>query len=196
MKDDIKNLWPGARVVCMASGPSLHADDVDLVRETGLRTIVVNTTYAIAPWADVLYAMDSAWWATHGKDVTHFSGLKLCAAQAAERHGAKQITGTGAIKAAGNSGAGAIVLAAYTGASEIILLGYDCKKADDGKVHWHGDHPKGLTNATSLNRWPAQMDKARHEAMRTAKRIVNCSRDTALTCFERAKLEDVLCSRS
>ncbi len=193
MKDELKGLWVGQRVVCMASGPSLHADDVDKVRDSGLRTIVVNTTYTIAPWADALYAMDTAWWAVHARDVTLFRGMKLCAAQAAERHGAKFISGTGAVKAAGNSGAGAIVLAAHMGASEIILLGYDCKKADDGRVHWHGDHPKGLTNGSSLLRWPAQMQKAGAEAMRTVKRIINCSRDTALTCFERAPLEAVLC---
>lgn len=193
MKDDFKGWWLGQRVVCMASGPSLCEEDVNLVRSSGLRTIVTNTTYQIAPWADVLYAMDTSWWSVNEKAVKSFAGLKLAPSTAAQRHGATIINGTGLVKGAGNSGSGAIILAAYMGASEILLLGYDCKKSSDGRVHWHGDHPKGLTNGTSLQRWPVQMERAKHEAMRTAKRIVNCSRDTALTCFERAKLEDALC---
>jgi len=59
----VPRLWPGATVACLASGPSLTRADVALVRAQGLPTIVVNTTYQMAPWADVLYACDAKWWA-------------------------------------------------------------------------------------------------------------------------------------
>ena len=47
----------------IASGPSLTKEDVDAVR--GLNVIVINTSYWLAPWADILYACDGHWWDWH-----------------------------------------------------------------------------------------------------------------------------------
>src|SRR5690606_3786458 len=94
-----------------------------------------------------------------------------------------------------NSGAGAIALAAAWGARRIILLGYDCQYAA-GKRHWHGDHPKGTAgNASpqSVAKWPAQFrDLLPHVR---GIEIINATRQTALTVFARATLEDALCER-
>lgn len=88
----------------------------------------------------------------------------------------------------GNSGIGSIALAVYGGASKIILIGYDCQMTD-GKSHWHGDHPTGLANAVRINEWPVKFA----EFSKTVDvPIYNASRQTALECFERVKLEDVL----
>ena len=94
-----------------------------------------------------------------------------------------------AFNAYGNSGAGCISLAAQGEAKRIILLGYDCQKTDN-KAHWHGDHPPSLGNAGQINHWHEKFarqakDLGNHE-------IINCSRATALTCWPRANLEDVL----
>ena len=88
----------------------------------------------------------------------------------------------------GNSGIGSIGLAIYGGASNIILVGYDCQ-ITNGKVHWHGNHPNGLANATRLKDWPKTFAKF---AKTVTVPIFNASRLTALDCFERVKLEDVL----
>lgn len=87
-----------------------------------------------------------------------------------------------------NSGAGAIALAAHWGAGRVILLGYDSKVTD--KTHWHGDHPTVLGNAGAVGKWPAQFEQLKDEVKGV--RIVNCSRDTALTCFTRMNLDDAL----
>ena len=88
----------------------------------------------------------------------------------------------------GNSGIGSIALATHGGADKIVLLGYDCQETD-GKKHWHGDHPKGLANAVGIKDWPVKFA----EFAKTGKTpIFNASRYTALDCFERVRLEDVL----
>lgn len=70
------------------------------------------------------------------------------------------------------------------------MLGYDCKHAADGKRHWHGDHPKGLGNAGSVGKWPAQF---RDVAQRLhGVEIVNATRDTALTIWPQVPLEEAL----
>lgn len=89
-----------------------------------------------------------------------------------------------------NSGAACIALSADAGAARIILLGYDCQHTG-GKTHWHGDHPKKLGNAGSVGKWPAAFAALAKTIPATTK-VINCSRETALDCFPRAALEDVL----
>ena len=69
------------------------------------------------------------------------------------------------------------------------LSGYDCQHTG-GKAHWHGNHPKGLGNAGSVDKWPNQF---RMLAARLPNiKIINCTRETALNVFPRGTLEEVL----
>lgn len=104
------------------------------------------------------------------------------------------VRGTTRIHAMGskNSGAGAIVLAVTFGAKRIILLGYDCQHTG-GKTHWHGNHPRGLGNAGKVKEWPAQFEEIKKKF--SVVDIVNCTRETALSCFRRADLEAELCQQ-
>src|SRR5690606_12343680 len=103
-------------VVCIASGPSLAADDVEKVKawrqaKEGRGVIVTNTTFMLAPWADVLYAMDRAWWSKyHVEARQNFKGELVCAAERC--FGVRRVR----FKNGGNSGAGAMSLAAHWGA--------------------------------------------------------------------------------
>lgn len=146
----------------------------------------MNTTFRLAPWADVLYAMDRAWWDKHIAEVrARFRGLLATPVTAC--HGVHKIR----FDHQRNSGAGAVALAAHLGARRIVLLGYDGQKTG-GRAHWHGDHPAGLGNAGNVGRWPAQFaDLARKL---NGAEIINASRETALTCWPRAALEDALCA--
>lgn len=92
-------------------------------------------------------------------------------------------------KAYGNSGAACIAMAAQAGAKRIIMLGYDCQKTG-GKAHWHGDHPRQLGNANSINRWIPKFQELAKDHRHVE--IINCSRATALECFPRMELEDAL----
>lgn len=149
---------------------------------------MTNTTYQLCPWADVLYAMDRAWWKRYIDDVrSTFKGELACplsrcfsVPKVAFAHGE-------------NSGVGAIALAHHWGAQRIILLGYDVM-ATGGKRHWHGDHPKGLGNAGSMSKWPAQFGRLAKRLVGKVQ-VVNASRQTALKCWPRGTLEDLLCER-
>lgn len=137
------------------------------------------------PWADLLFAMDRKWWERYlGQVEREFAG---------ERVSGLSIRGVQRIhrrfQTFGNSGAAVIALAIDRGAERVILLGYDCQHTD-GKRHHHGDHPKGLGNAGSVHKWPQQFADVATK-YRDA-RIINCSRETALKCFPRAALEDVI----
>lgn len=178
-------------VVCIASGPSLTADDVELVRATGLATIVTNTTFRIAPWATVLMGYDEKWWRVHHKEVAaSFGGHRVSGMVDCKHFGARSLKVL-SFKPFGNSGAAAISLAVLAGSRRVVLLGYDCQHTG-GKAHWHGDHPAPLGNAGSVAKWPEKFRQVAAYARRRGCTVVNATRDTALDMFERAPLEEAL----
>jgi len=128
--------------------------------------------------------MDRAWWKAHIDDVRRV--FKGCLASSYPQQGEiRRLT----VVEHKNSGAGAIAAAVQAGASRVMLLGYDCQKTG-GRAHWHGDHPEGLGNAGSMDKWPRQFQRLA-DTLRGVE-ILNCSRETALTCFPRADLETAL----
>lgn len=189
--------WAGQTVVCIASGPSLTAADCDAVR--GQRVIVVNTTFQLAPWADVLYACDFRWW-----DRWHREARKVASGEfwtidkrAAEQYGLRRVESvpgggwvdSGAIKQGENSGFQAVGLAIAFGAARVVLLGYDMKPAANGRMHWHADHPRVNPVARKFPTWCAHFAQLAKESPVP---IVNATRDTALTCFPRVTLAEAL----
>lgn len=128
--------------------------------------------------------MDRAWWKQYGDEaIAKFSGDRV-APQTYPGARREKFSSTR------NSGAGAIALAAHWGARRIVLIGYDCQKTG-GRAHWHPDHPRGMGNAGSVDKWPAQfLDVARN--LRGIE-VINCTRETALVVFPRMPLEEALC---
>lgn len=193
--------WRGRTVFCLASGPSLTPDDVELVRRTGHPTVVTNTTFRLAPWADALFAFDAKWWATkdprtgltHAQETARdFAGRRFCRSALGTNYGVETLHASSWFRGSGNSGTCAVALALAAGAARIVLLGYDCTFAPDGRRHWHGDHPPGLGNCLSIARWPQQFKRVARDAKVAGVRVINASRRTALEAFERIPLEQVL----
>jgi hypothetical protein len=193
----VPRLWDGETVVCIASGPSLTPEDVEAVRGRA-RVIVVNTSYQIAPWADVLYAADAKWWKWH-RGAPTFAGRKYSITKESARWPGVVVLARGASSGlshdpsrlclGANGGYQAINLAVLLGASRIVLLGYDMAIGLDGKEHWHADHP----NPT---RSPYQTFRAAYPTLvepltAAGVEVINCSRRTALNCFPRAVITDL-----
>lgn len=91
----------------------------------------------------------------------------------------------------GNSGFQAIGLAYQLGAARIILIGYDMQHTG-GKSHRFGDHPKPLSNFVGANNLVKRFTPLADGLRRVGVPVYNCTLETALQCFERANLEDVL----
>jgi len=96
------------------------------------------------------------------------------------------------VQAYANSGGFAGSLAMLAGAARILYLGLDCKPAADGRRHWHGAHPPGLGDAVSMPVWSVEIQRLAGDARNEGVEVINCSRDTALTCFPRVPLEAAL----
>lgn len=208
----VPRLCDGGTVVCIASGPSLTTEDVDYCRGKADRMIVVNDNYRLAPWADALIASDYRWWLWH-KGVPSFKQLRYATSRGvrelAKRGKWREIqilqnTGRDGLELKPNglkhglsTGYRAVNLAVHFGASRIFLLGYDMKRVGtDGtpererKEHWFGEHPnRSRSPFDAFRKCFATMVQPLAEL---GVSVVNCSRDTALECFPRADLRDVL----
>lgn len=176
-------------VVCIASGPSLTAEDCEFVRQSGYSTIVTNTTFRTCPWAGALFGFDIAWWLKYLDEVRSvFRGRLICGSRLAPKYGLEAV----ALDAYRNSGACAAAIALREGAARVVLLGFDAGLGPNGETHHHGDHPVALRNADSMGEWPRQFALLAKDAKRRGAEIVNASRRTALTCFPRVSLDDAL----
>lgn len=187
--------WAGRTAVVIASGPSLTAEDVYLVEAyraaQGGLVIVTNTSFRAAPWADVLFFHDWRWWEVHQAEVRQsFPGLKVTIAT---RRDPAVISLAGLdFDAYLNAGGGAISLALLGGCQRVICLGLDAQVGPQGQTHWHGSHPKPCGDAVSLPIWAEKFADLARVAQARGVPILNASRATALDCFPRVTLEEVL----
>lgn len=165
-------------VVVIGSGPSLTADDCDLIRKAGHVTIAVNSSWQAAPWANIVFAADEPWWDFNRPPDTMQKWTT--SKEAARKYRINRFCGT----MGANSGMQAISLALLLGASKIVLIGFDASLKNGS--HWHGDH-KHTSNPTpkSISQWKVQFSQ-----LPTRVPIINCSRYTELETFKRGVLED------
>lgn len=91
----------------------------------------------------------------------------------------------------GNSGYQAINLAYLWGAKRIILLGFDCKPVN-GKDHWFGQHDKRLTNTQPYQLWMNNFPKLAKDLLLQGVEVINCSPDSALTCFNKEEIGKII----
>lgn len=175
------------------------AEDASRIERAGLRAITVNSTWQIAPWADAHYSSDADWWAASlpkmrdrcsGELWTgHPSGglpsdIHVCPYRKGARGLYRQ---PGALAWGGNSGYCAIGLAYQFGARRVILLGYD----QQGE-HWHEDHPEPIRKPANFPMWAERFGELARDCEAVGVEVINASRETSLTCFRRATLEDAL----
>lgn len=198
--------WPDSTVAILASGPSMCRADAELVREwraadpTARRVIAINTTYQLAPWADVVFACDGAWWKLYGERVRSECTGQLWTQDRAmigeeriryieSRNSPGLSRKPGLVHQGQNSGYMAVGFAHQTGAARMLLLGFDMEGG-----HWHGNHPSPLPNPRPAIQkdWRASFVALARDLTAARIEVLNCSRRTALEEFARVALEEAL----
>lgn len=160
----------------LATGPTMSQAVADSVRGK-CKVIAVSDAYELAPWADAMVSADAAWW-REKKPV--FDGPRYTLAYVPDTEKVRDsIMGT-------NSGLLGLQVAVMMGAKRVILLGIDLHG-----THYFGPH-KTLKN-TKPHRM-AQFHKQFANYKPRGVEIINCSPDSRLECYPKARLEDVLAS--
>lgn len=192
--------WSGEACAIVAGGPSVTRDIVDSLRGK-LRVAVINNSYQLAPWADLLYAADDRWWETFHHNMI-FEGLKVSPSISAAKHfGLNYIDlvstedpqkhslsfEPGIIARGGHSGHQLLNLVIQFGVKHIALFGYDfCGE------HWHGLHKWPLRNPKNdrLPLWASRIDALCPSLIKHGIEVVNCSSISKLTAYPKMSLAE------
>jgi len=180
----------------IGAGESLNADDCDQVRRAGLKSIAINRSFELAPWADILYGCDGIFW-KHYREALDFAGLKVTQTVSAAKSFGLHLVDVdcqtfnhflpppGPIASGGHGGHQAINLALQLGAKRILLLGFDAVGS-----HWHGRHELPLNNPHPghFASWIAQFDAAVQSLEQFDAEIINCSPGSMINAFPKMTL--------
>lgn len=196
----MKGEWAGETVAVVGSGPSLRQRDVDRLRRRA-RVIVVNDSWRLCSWADMLYAADHRWWQYHdyvrqfqGQRVTQQSGPKQWPAEAAangltvlqSRNNPGFSEDPAVIHTGSNSGFQAVNIALLRGASRILLLGIDLYG-----THWFGEHPPALRKNSPHAMFRKAFAEAAAQLDYSSVSVINCSLLSTLECFPKRTVREV-----
>lgn len=207
------------RVVIVGSGPSLCQEDIDLLLDCDedTKVIVVNRTWRRIPTADMVYSNDHDWYESELRALENNGPELMVSGHDSfwdhpsityvpfDSHAVGLKARPGHISWGMNSGAAALSLAHLmtycegdgTETPEIALLGFDqqWQTQPDGTelARWHGGHLPHLQNRKpGFHRWATWFEQAARDFKERGQRVVNCSRETSLTCFPRLPLKDFL----
>ncbi len=200
--------WVARPAVVIASGPSLTAEDCELVRLARaadlVRVVSVSNAWKqTALWADQFFAADQRYWKAYaGKmmlaGVSKDRMVTCCNVSASIHHIARvraanrPSIGTYQLHTGGNSGFMGLNLAFLYGSRRIILLGLDCQPGPKGERHFDGDHPSPLVQVMPFKEWVHRFERAAPDLKKHGATVINCTRSSALTCFATGKLEEEL----
>ena len=195
--------WSGQVCVIVASGPSAKDEDLSKLKDK-CKFIVINNSWELAPWAEVLYASDGRWWSRNERVIREFAGLKYTQDRfAAQKWGLNLVAVTkgnydlatepGKIGVGGNSGFHAVNLACHFRPKRIVLVGYDM--TSENGLHWHPDHPRGtLSNPRegSLKRWRRILDNVAPAIAGLGIECLNASAKSALEAYQKVPLMEAV----
>lgn len=209
MKPDWYLDWSGREVAIIASGPSAKKAGIAALRGK-LPVIAIKENVELAPWADVVYGCDSAWWKKR-LGLPEFKGLKvswkgdnthppppypdLRLVDITVHKDDLIFEPLGRVGSGGNSGFQALNLAVQFGAKRILLIGFDMN--DRSGAHWYGrNYWPQANNPTEDNfrKWIRAFHVAAPKLKERGIEVLNASDSSALTFFRRCKVEEFVSS--
>jgi len=210
-------MWKGYRCFILGGGPSLRGFDYRLLK--GEFTIGTNKTFMVFD-PTINYSMDLRfydWLRADNNDNSYdkgvmrtrwaeYKGIKVFPKPVRSFVFSDDISPINRIKErtisfdlqkgiylGNNSGFGAMMLAVALGANPIYLLGMDMKVSGD-KTHWHSGYATQPANklAIRLSKQCKMFAKFASDLERNGIKVVNLGPDSAMDCFPKDTLENVI----
>lgn len=186
------------RCFIIGGGPSIARMDLSPIKQEFV--IATNEAFRLGKWISLWFFSDSDIFKNHRQDIEKWPNRIVSCSGAAKNN--KKIEYYQRCKqhmicfepsklafpsGMANSGATAINLAIREGFDTIVLLGFDMK-AVDGRHHYH-DYYKKSPREDAYSRFMLHFEAIAEE---TDKTILNATPDSALNCFPKIVLKDIL----
>lgn len=167
--------------------------------------ISTNVAFMLGEWITATYFCDAQFFRNYKNDLLKFRNLKITCVNHIDRHLLPETTNIKRLKRDykpglsfrpdtiawnKNSGAAAINLAVLAGAKRILLLGFDMR-LQEGRTHWHNVYSMKTPNP-SFKRFLERYPEIAKDAKKAGVEILNISPDSALDCFPKLSLKEVL----
>jgi len=183
-------------VFIVGGGPSLIK--FDWSRLALKNVIAVNRAYEVLPNAGHIFFSSLFFWGHHKRCLLDHPATKVTTSTAV-RHVSVEVYGTDRSKGLStlqrslcvgkSSGQAAINLATLLGATRIVLLGFDMCTLD-GRHNWHGGYAVSKTVDYAERR--DALDTLSETLADRNIDVINCSKISELTCFNKKTLDEVL----
>lgn len=196
------------------SSPSVYSPYMSAIHNR--HVIGINIAYMIGEWIDIILFGDNRFFLAHRAGLAAFPGIVIgCHPKAARydwvKHMARDRNHPRGISPDANkvswnynTGAAAISIAANSGVSRIVLLGFDMKRDEKDKGHWHDlyktlpptrrarkDRGRDRRGAPYLRHLRGFPDIAK-DAKRRGITIINASPDSAIEQFKKITVKQLL----
>ncbi len=191
MKIDLPEIFKGKTVYVVGSGESLKGFDFERLRDRNV--IAVNNVWEYVPFAQVLVTLDSGWFTRNKPKLHKFTGIRIM--KCGKGHpGWNYFIDQGMtedkliLRNATNSGFYAMVAALKLGATKVYLLGFDVTWK---KQPYFYDIPQVEVDQyrNGMHRKDAHL---RYFEYYKDYNIINASPDSAITCFPKCSLNEIL----
>ncbi|WP_409188437.1 hypothetical protein [Bradyrhizobium sp. RDM4] len=195
--------WQGETAFLVGGGPSVAGQD--LARLRGRRVIAINSSYALLPFADILFFGDLRWWNDHKDRLDGFAGrIVTCRKNPGGLKGLRRevfelerqnppglALHRSRVIFRRTSYAAAINLAVHLGCAEIVALGLDGKRDAKGRAHHHAPH-RWPTKPACWAEQLAELATLVEPLQQLGVRVRNASPGSAVELWPHVDLEDIL----
>lgn len=201
--------WKGSRCFVIGGGPSITGFDFERLR--GEKIIAINKAYEYCDFADIMFSMDSRYYngivrgflgSKAKRKFDAFKGYKVWLDTMNFRYNdiyylmkagdfGLSLSMEDGLRHGNNSGYAAVNLAFCLGANPIYLLGYDMKHKSNGQTHFHEGYPWGQ-NPGQARAFAQGFDEMVPVLKDKGIRVINLNPDSALKCFPRKAINEVL----
>jgi hypothetical protein len=198
------------------SPPSVYSPFMEAIHDK--HVIGVNMAYRIGDWIDMVVFGDGGFFLYEQNNLAIFPGLKVsCHPDARSEIWVKYLSRDTSkpnglsgnptmVSWNGNSGAAAINVAVHTGAARIILLGFDLNVIPNKTQHWHDLYKRGTINsndqrrirkvAATFERHLSGFPVIAEDAKKLGVEIINANPDSAINCFPKFTVKELLWDNS
>lgn len=196
-------------VFIIGGGPSVLTTIPDPRILDGHDVICANNAYKLFPNAMLLHFADKIWWDWHQKPQhmvkDNFNGMisschpfqrsslsrdetRVVCFQTGDRRGG--ISPDPKILHGGNTGHQAINIATHLGYEQIVLVGFDLQEGK--QTHWHNQHERPTVTDNFVKTMKPGFELLAKHQDRFGIKIYNLNPDSAIRCFDFAKLDDFI----
>lgn len=198
--------WQGLDVFLVCGGTSVVPAEVEKLRgRPNSKVVVINSSYTVAPWADMLFFADERWWLRELAEgrreaLEAFEGAIVTNSWKVQHprfHHLKRALPPGLSRDRGTcslqftSVTAVLNICLHKKAARVVLIGVDGRDGENGRAHHHAEYP-WPRNPETYDVKEREFESIKADLERGGVVVLNASPITTSKVWPRVNLADFL----